>query len=376
MAIKIERELENYIYVVADLASRAEHWDSHPAWIEYATNNLCNLECIMCSKADGEPVMAMAKKDADRVVDQVFPFASVITPSANSEPFLADMDFLAKKCKEHSVFFNIYSNATVLDGARFERIADRIYKLWISFDSHVPEIFEKIRVGADFQTVVEHVRQVLPLAAARRVPVGFVVVMMSENAPLLGDYVDFIADLAGPIKMRPDIRVQEMLYNSEKAPKYDVNNTFTREELKGFVDRAVARARARNISLVCDLAGDLYRNSPAEVNEGHAPRGIGPEFLDRLLSIIQKKFPHFCSMASTYLKINPDGAVFPCCRAPQELEMGNALEQPIAEIWNGEKYREFRRRMNEGDYPDVCATCGVLVNNPHFQRTQEHARQA
>ncbi|MEQ8766141.1 MAG: radical SAM/SPASM domain-containing protein [Planctomycetota bacterium] len=366
MAMKIDREFENFVSIIADLASKAEKWDSRPAWIEYATNNICNLECVMCSKADGEPVMAMKKSDAEKVIGQIFPFASVITPSANSEPLLGDMQFLAKMCKEHQVYFNIYSNATILDGAKFEHIAPNTYKLWISLDSHVPEIFEKIRVGADFETVSRHVREIIPVAAKHRVPLGFVVVLMNENAPILADFVDWVADISGPNRA-PDIRVQEMLYNSEAAAKYDVNLQYTKDEIKGFIDQAAARAKKRNVGLLCDLPGELWRHVPVETTEGHAPRGIGPEFLDKLIGTIEQKFPHFCSMASTYLKVNPDGAVFPCCRAPKELEMGNVLEKSVWEIWNGEKYRKFRKQMNCGDYPEVCSTCGVLVNNPHYQ---------
>ena len=43
-------------------------------------------------------------------------------------------------------------------------------------------------------------------------------------------------------------------------------------------------------------------------------------------------------------------------------------EQSLDEIWNGEKYREFRRRMHARDYPEVCRGCDVLTANPHFDK--------
>jgi MoaA/NifB/PqqE/SkfB family radical SAM enzyme len=48
--------------------------------------------------------------------------------------------------------------------------------------------------------------------------------------------------------------------------------------------------------------------------------------------------------------------------------MGNVNEQSLDTIWNSEKYRDFRRRMNAKDYPEVCRTCDVLVANPHFDK--------
>jgi hypothetical protein len=48
--------------------------------------------------------------------------------------------------------------------------------------------------------------------------------------------------------------------------------------------------------------------------------------------------------------------------------MGNVNEQSLTEIWNGEKYRTFRRRMLDKDYPAVCRGCDVLTANPHFDK--------
>ena len=81
--------------------------------------------------------------------------------------------------------------------------------------------------------------------------------------------------------------------------------------------------------------------------------------------------PVRCSMASNYARVEPNGDVFPCCRAPRELKMGNFKVQPFEKIWNGPEYREFRRRMFAGDYPEPCRTCDVLVANPHFRSRNE-----
>jgi len=87
-----------------------------------------------------------------------------------------------------------------------------------------------------------------------------------------------------------------------------------------------------------------------------------------MLDEIRERFPHFCSMSTSYVKIEPNGDVYPCCRGPRELVMGNVNEQPLAQIWNSEKYRAFRRRMNARDYHEVCRGCDVLIANPRFDK--------
>jgi len=97
-------------------------------------------------------------------------------------------------------------------------------------------------------------------------------------------------------------------------------------------------------------------------------RGVLPDALIRLGETIRERYPHFCHMGAVYLKVSPRGDVFPCCVAADELLMGNILEQPFEEVWNGERYRRFRRRMNTREYPEACRTCHHLVANPAFER--------
>ena len=51
-----------------------------------------------------------------------------------------------------------------------------------------------------------------------------------------------------------------------------------------------------------------------------------------------------------------------------ELHLGNINKQTVEEIWNGPRYREFRRNMFAGKYADSCKDCYVLVGNPFYQK--------
>ncbi|MBZ0274210.1 radical SAM protein [bacterium] len=58
---------------------------------------------------------------------------------------------------------------------------------------------------------------------------------------------------------------------------------------------------------------------------------------------------------STY--VNSDGDVYPCQFL--YMKMGNIKEKPLAEIWNGERYRRFRALLRKGLTPG-CARCCKL----------------
>ena len=370
MASSFSGELDNFLAIVHDVASGAEDWNSRPAWLEFAPNNVCNLRCIMCGQADGLPLQVMPKEKAIEVLDQVLKGATLLSPTALSEPMLANMKLMVQKCREHGVWLNFHTNATVLDGDKLAEIADRMHQLFISFDSPDRATFETLRARAKFDQVVANIRTILPVARERGIPIGFVAVFMRHNAAQMPALVDFLADL-GAAENGASLRIQQMLDNSRALVDGEPHHAYSPAEQRAFLDAAEARARARGLNLHVELPEPYGRhvvvNPPPQ-------RGVLADLLLHTADFLRRKHPTYCAMSAYYMKILPNGDVFPCCRGPEELRMGNTNEQSIAQIWNGETYRAFRRRMHSGDYPTVCSTCSVLVDNPAFRACNGQAK--
>ncbi len=363
MSNRINQQIDNNLAIVHDLVSRNESWISRPAWVEFSTNNACNLRCVMCGQSDGEPPQHMDRGKAAAVLDQLFESATVITPHANSEPLLADFDLVLEKCREHDVFVNLITNASYLDAARFETIADRIWTLTFSLDSHRKDVLEEVRAKIDYDCVTKNIREVLPIAAELGIRTAFNLVLMSANAEDLPDFVDWVADVGG-VEAHSIVHVQPMLYNAKGCEGMRLETRFDEAQLVEILDAACERAAARGVILLSILPGDLARNvTPIEPRI----RGVMPDLLARTITTVSERYPKFCPMAAYYMKVSPDGRVYPCCVAPDELVMGSVHDSSIEEIWNGEKFRNFRRRMFAQDYPDACKSCGILVDNPHFE---------
>jgi radical SAM protein with 4Fe4S-binding SPASM domain len=360
-ASKIDRELDNEVALAGDLATHALEWKSRPTRLEFSFNNLCNLKCVMCAKSDDEPNWVLDKDVGIKFLDDVLPWTLHWTPSANSEPLLNDVNLIAEQARKHLVWLHLFSNGTLLTLERYEKIRDRLHKLWISLDAATKETFERIRVPAKWDVVMTNVKNVLPRALADGVEVVFNYVLMSDNWQECAAFVDLVADLGGTA-----CNIQELLPNSTQFDRLVWEGKVPAESIRDQLERARAAAERRKIDLTLELRppfqGRFYY-APRE-ERWKAPLA---ELRLRYTDAISRRHPGFCSMATTYLKVNPDGAVFPCCRGPDELKMGDATKQSFDEIWNGEKYREFRRRMFTGDYPDVCKNCYVLVGNPNFR---------
>jgi len=64
--------------------------------------------------------------------------------------------------------------------------------------------------------------------------------------------------------------------------------------------------------------------------------------------------------------ITANGTALPCCISPfaaadySSILLGNVLEQPLAEVWNGPRYQELRLMvMSDDPAPWPCQDCGI-----------------
>ena len=72
-----------------------------------------------------------------------------------------------------------------------------------------------------------------------------------------------------------------------------------------------------------------------------------------------------CRRPWTLMYVTAHGRAIPCCIAPFSMRgydsftIGDATQQSLREIWNGERYRTFRTALLSNDPPASCAGCGL-----------------
>ncbi|HYA42708.1 MAG TPA: radical SAM protein [Syntrophobacteraceae bacterium] len=71
---------------------------------------------------------------------------------------------------------------------------------------------------------------------------------------------------------------------------------------------------------------------------------------------------HICPQPFFTMQINPDGKVVPCYSFEYPEIMGDCHSETVAGIWNGTRFRKFRRRMLDGSkrLGKVCAECNII----------------
>jgi radical SAM protein with 4Fe4S-binding SPASM domain len=346
---KIESSFLHMARLAGALASGAEEWHSLPYILEFAPNNLCNLRCLMCAHNAGVPPRKMKKEDTVRVLDELLPRAGLLVPSALSEPLLSGIELIVEKCTEYDTWLNIITNGTLLTPEKFEFVAPRIFYLKFSFETHVEATFEKLRVNADYATTLENLKYATRRSTELNIPFTVVTILMQ---PLLDELLDFVDFLAGIGVQRLDV-----LHFLENAPDGDplrVMGTVPEEKLMALREKLIAKTESLNMDIRFDMPAPL---GGFFIRTQRPFRGIMPEIVDTFHNTLKKEYPNFCHHMACYLRVDPEGNAYPCCRATEDLRLGNILHQSFEEVWNGEPARVLRRSLFSGKLLPCCQAC-------------------
>ncbi len=134
-------------------------------WIELTSH--CNLKCVMCpnkdltSKNKGYMDFELFKKIVDESKDFVFDISLLHRGESLLHP-----EFL--KFLNYATRFNwktkLHTNGTLLTEEISRGIIEsRLSRISFSFDGYQPKTYEKIRVGAKFDEVVDNIKKLLTL---------------------------------------------------------------------------------------------------------------------------------------------------------------------------------------------------------------------
>ena len=318
MVLTHPRGLGDFCLSTFSALARSEKGLGKPVFLSIEPTSACDLGCPVCetgAKVIGRPVGHMTLDRFKSVIDQVKHHTNAIQLYFMGESFLNRHIYdMVKHAKEQGItFVNIYSNGSVLDAERaVECGLDEVNFNIGGMRQETHEIYRinsKLdRVKANILALVE-ARKEAPKKSRPQINVGLIVMKQNEH------------------------EAEEFL---KVVPTWGVDKAH-------IVDPCV-RNMAQAISMLPKNRKYWFYDERAFEQGVLRPKIIPNNRCDWI---------YFSSI------ITWNGDVVPCCRdATGKHVMGNVFQQDFGQIWNGEKYREFRRqiRTNQNGM-DICALC-------------------
>lgn len=265
-------------------------------WIE--TASCCNLRCVMCPNKE----LAASKKGLmtfdlfRKVIDECRSFTSDVYLHHRGEPLLNpalfDMIAYARKAGLKTRF---HTNGTLLDEDKTRRLLNAGPDLVsFSFDGFAKEIYEKIRVGAVFETTLANIIRLAELRNKQGLTKPYIVIekIRFKNMP---------ACFADSARQAPADRRQ--------------------------IVETGQRLRAAGVDEIIEKEEYVWAEENTPETTAPPPGSV-------------------CTFPWYAVVICADGTVTPC---PQDfhacLKLGNVNETTLLEIWNGAVYQNLRKQM-------------------------------
>jgi MoaA/NifB/PqqE/SkfB family radical SAM enzyme len=316
-----------------------------PAILYVETTNRCDSLCQTCIRTFRalEPPKDLTLAKLARIVDQ-FPRLERVLLHGIGEPLLnPDLFGMIRHLKERGAIVVFNSDAIGLtDKKRRALIQSGLDELRVSMDAATAETYRAIRGVDMFRRVRENVTALSQLKrelGVRLPTISLWFTVMKRNVAELPGFVR----LAGEVGAT-QVNVQRLVYYGDGLA--------VREQSRYATLTAVEEKMLAEAARLCRALGITLSAS----GNATPDKSLTPEERERPWSGCQRPW------SLSYVTAN--GNVLPCCISPWTakdyagLILGNALAEPFAAIWNGERYQRFRTQFESSEPPEPCRGCG------------------
>ena len=290
--------------------------DNMPSFFWLEPTNHCNLRCVMCPNGTGQINIEKGYMEYDLykgIIDDISDYASAITLAVGGESLLHPRFFdMARYAADKGIKVLLNTNATLLNKEKAMMMLDSgVSSISFAFDGFTKRMYEKVRVGANFETTLDNILYFLWLKKEKKKKLPYAVLsilMLGLEECGEGEQRYFLKKFEGLIE---EVRLREVS---------TWGNTF-----KGTQDFS-------------------YRK-----NDFNYPP---------------------CSRLLSTAVITWNGDVVPCIYdTNHEYVIGNLRDKDLRFLWNSEKMLQLRKAMIHNKYLDIlplCDNCIVLGTPPLF----------
>lgn len=340
-------------YRSVDAATRAAFAEEHAHCVFIEVTNHCNLLCETCPRTfvTYEEPKTLSWENFLKIAEQ-FPKMERAVLHGIGEPLInKDLPRMIAYLKARDVYVLFNTNATLLnaDWSR-QLIESGLDELRCSIDGADPKTYAIIRGAPLLHKIVSNLTEFMRIqgemgAATPRASIWMT--GMQENVEELPALLRLAAKMGVP-----EVYLQRMVYYHEADTAPGMMDTghglFDAFDLR--VDQLVTECEvlASELGILFKASGATNPRASLEASKvrDHQPWKA-------------------CMRPWTTAYITANGNALPCCISPfatqnyESLKLGNVLEQPFEQIWNGERYQQWRTTLLSDQPHEACAGCGV-----------------
>jgi len=311
----------------------------------------------------------MSDELIDKIEDELLVHAHDVSLTVAGEPFLTPkISRFVEMAEQTDTALQLNTNATLIkDSKLVERILKQASVLKISMDG-LGEIYESIRVGAEFEKVKANIELLVEIRSRlprdERPRLAICMVLMKRNMHQLVEMVDFAhnigvdrLEVAHLTAFNDEMDSESMRHSPDEADEW-IRKARQRADEKHFRVHLPPLMSGEHLN---PALGAKIRLAAKEITE------IGPTRIQRLARSIGTKAKERwwsqqaggklgCDFLQNGVFVTLEGDVAPC-PMPGRPIVGNLLQTPFEEIWNGPILTKMRQGLLNNEPMECCAHC-------------------
>ena len=336
-----------------------------PEQVKIETTTRCNLACRFCGHTWGAArglglehlpeddeanksllnICRRAGRHMDlasfqRIIEQ-FPNMTRLDIQGMGEPLMnPDFPSFLELGVERNIQVQFFTNATLLTRSLAQKIVQaNVSEVSISLDGVTAQSYEMVRQGAQFEKVVENIRNFCEIrrqAGSRKPIIRLALVVTSFN----------VGELPQLVELAHNLGADQVVATQFKCISQNLASWVCE---RGALAAAVGSARRKSLELSVPFKIEFALDPPPSqaASPASAPASL-------------RRAKNTCFWPWFSINIDINGNLTPCAYVPcnEGWELGNLLERPFKEIWNADSYKHLRRKLKMGNMQDIfCAFC-------------------
>jgi MoaA/NifB/PqqE/SkfB family radical SAM enzyme len=329
-----------------ELRARAE---SEPVCLYLETTNRCNLPCTTCPRTfeQLEPEADMSWDLFTSIVNQFEGIKRVVLHGVGEPMLVKDLPERIEFLKRRGIYVLFNTNGTLLNATNGERLLSTgLDELRVSLDAAESSVFQMVRGRDMFDRIVRNLTGFRRRQRELGVESPRVSLWLTGLRETIGQ-LEALVRLAHQIDV-PEVYLQRLVFFDDNSNGLARSESALFEKTTSHEEETIQRAEelARELNVIFNASGATEPGTSVRQRREDRPWSL-------------------CRRPWTLMYFTATGRALPCCIAPFSMHgydsftLGDATRQALREIWNGDRYRDFRASLMSSQPPRACANCGL-----------------
>ncbi|UCE84208.1 MAG: radical SAM protein [Deltaproteobacteria bacterium] len=321
-----------------------------PNCLYLETTNRCNLRCRTCIVYRGgwEPERDISLEEV-RLISEQLPELERAVLHGIGEPLLnQDLPAMIRHLKDREVTVLFNTNGILLNDKRQAELIDsNLDELRVSLDAASPDGYKAIRDSDKFDLIINNLQTFAKRLESKKLSKPKLTLWFLGNKENITELPKLI-DLAAAIGIG-EVYMQRLVYflDNEGFGVARSQNTLTNPDVAIYELIEQSQEQARQLGILFGASGLTAPVDSVRGKNGNRAPWKG------------------CIRPWEVIYITAHGNVLPCCISPfstmdyPSIILGNVFESTVADVWFGDKYRDFRKLHQTSTPPKCCRGCGI-----------------